>query len=238
MLILEQTGTRAYFEAMRFTAIAARGALLLLLISIASSGGCADFGRPAAHLDLSTPKSAALEYLRAVQRGDARTAHAASVGADTERGWVDGLVTLVAGMRQFDDALYQKFGKGINQAHVDLHDSLDALADEPVRVIEEGSVVSEGNAARVDPMRKGFTAHFQPSIWLLHEKEGWKVDLRKTYAPDVPAEKLPEVTASFRRYREAGDAFQQTARDVRAGLFRTTADAERALAQRTQANAR
>lgn len=198
--------------------------------------GCESLtGGRAQKVDLSTPKSAALDYLKAVQRGDAATAKAASMGTAEQMRWVDGLAGMVGGMRKFDAALYTKFGSVIGQAHVDMHDALHALADEPVELVEQGSEIINGEEAKIDFPRKGFTAHSQPVYRLGHGKEGWKINLPATYAPYPPqqlAARLPEVTASFRRYEEIGGAFRATAGDVMANRFHSAEEAERSLGER------
>ncbi|MDB5292058.1 MAG: hypothetical protein JWL69_3299 [Phycisphaerales bacterium] len=210
---------------------------LLLLLPLLCCGCDSLMGGRAQKVDLSTPKSAALDYVKAIQRGDATTAKAASTGTGEQMRWVDGLAGMVDGMRKFDEAMFAKFGKVIDQAHVDMHDSLQAVADEPVELVEKGAEVVEGEEARIELPRKGFTSHFQPTYWLRHEKQGWKVNLVKTYAPfpgQKLAQKLPGVTASFRRYEEFGDVFRAAAGDVRGGRFHSTKEAEQGLAKRME----
>ncbi|HWE96564.1 MAG TPA: hypothetical protein VG269_21570 [Tepidisphaeraceae bacterium] len=209
---------------------------ILLITAPLLCCGCESLTRGRAQkVDLSTPKSAALDYLKAVQRGDAATAKAASMGTAEQLRWVDGLAGMVGGMRKFDAALFAKFGPVIGQAHVDMHDALHALADEPVELVEQGSEIIDGEEAKIDFPRKGFTAHSQPVYRLGHGKEGWKMNLPATYAPYPPQQlpmRLPEVTASFRRYEEIGGAFRASAADVMANRFHSPEEAERALGER------
>jgi hypothetical protein len=207
----------------------------LLLFFPLLAGGCADWGAEPVKADLSTPKSAALAYLKAVQRGDSRTARFVSSGSDAQKQWVTSLATTVDGMRKFDNALTAKFGNIVSQIHTDMHDALDVLADEPVILTDAGSVSGDDHVAKINPKRIGFKSHFIHPIMLIHEKEGWKVDLTQTYANGIPAAKIGEITASFQQDREFGEAFRDTASEITAGKFRTPDEAVAALAERLAA---
>ncbi len=202
------------------------------LLSLVLVVGCLQLDTPPAHVDLSTPKSAALAYVRAIQRADGGIARGVAVGSADQKQWIDALVAMVDGMRRFDNSLYAKFGRISSQVHVDMRDALRALADEPVDLVADGNVVSSDTRARIDPPRRGFTSHFQPSIYLLLEKGMWKVDLAQTYAQGVSPEKLKDVSDNFRRYRQFGEVFRQVVRDVSGGQFRSVNEASQALADR------
>lgn len=201
---------------------------------IALCGGCAA-PAPLPNVNLSTPDAAALAYLTAIQRGDARTAQALSLGTPEQEQWPLALATLVDGMRRFDNALYDRFGRIIEQVHTDMNDALHGLADEPVDVIRNGQESDDGKTARIDPKHQGFTSHFQPSIYLKRDKEGWKVLLRETYGEGVPADRLPELSRNFGRYRQSGDAFKAVANEIRAGRYKTIDEASVALGKRLAA---
>ena len=155
-----------------------RNIALLFLIAC----GCAVLDRPPGNLDLLTPKSAGLAYLTAVQSGNLAAARGASVGMLRRNGGWMHWSRWSMGWRSFDNALYAKFGQVTYQVHTDMHDSLLLLADQPVLLISNGAVATEGDRASIEPDRKGFTARFQPTIYLLREKSGWRVDLEQTYA--------------------------------------------------------
>ena len=194
--------------------------------------GCQELEKLPPHADLSTPKSAAMVYLKAVQHADGATARAVSVGTADQKKWVDAMVAMVEGMRKFDDALYARFGRITHQVHVDMHDALWALADQPVELMKDAKVTNDEEKGWIDPPRRGFTSHFQPTLYLKHDKQGWKIDLLKTYADKVPPDKLQEVSESYRQYRAIGEVFQSVARDVSAGRFHSIDEAARALAER------
>jgi hypothetical protein len=203
------------------------------ILSILLAVGCED--HPPANADLSTPKSAALVYLKAIQRGDAITARKVSVGTPDEKKWVDALAIMVDGMRSFDNALYGKFGRYSNQVHTDLGDSLMMLADGPVVWIGNGSVSYDDVKARIDPKRMGFASQSQPSVYLLLRKYGWEVNLEQTYADGATAAQLTQMSASYAMYREIGQAMRDAAREVMGGKYHSIEEASQALGERLKA---
>jgi hypothetical protein len=203
--------------------------LFLLLVILAA--GCEQLGPPV-NADISTPKSAAMAYLVAIQKGDSRTARALSFGTGEQMGWLDGRLALVNGMRKFDDALYDRFGNLMNQVHTDMHDSLNKFADVWVTSISEGQVSSDGEIAWVDPANKGFFSRSVTSVYLKHFKQGWKVDLARTYAEKIPPSQYSKITEEYRQWKQVGDIFLSVSREVRAGKYQTTDIASAALAER------
>jgi hypothetical protein len=206
----------------------------LFLLFVAFAAGCEEINPPKITADLSTPKSAAMAYLQAIQKGDARTARALCVGTAQQKAWVDGRVTLVDGMRKFDDALYAKFGHITLQVHTDMHDSLTKLADIWVTCISDGKVTADDQKGYIEPAQHGFFTHFVNVVYVMHQKEGWKVDLAQTYAPDTPADQYARISNDYQQWQQFGEVFQAIARDVQAGRFHTVDDANQALLDRMQ----
>lgn len=210
------------------------GSLLLVLIASWLTG-CEMLDSPPAGVDLSSPKPVAEAYLKAIQRGDALAARSLSVGNSEQKTWVDAMASLIGAMRALDSAIYAKFGRVEFQIHTDLHESISALADEPLMLVAAGNVSEDGEIAKIDPDPKKkttFTAKFQPSVYLLHKKNGWRVNLASTYAHDVAPEKMPEVSASYELYRRLANCIRANAGDVSAGRFKTVEEAEQSLAER------
>src|SRR2546423_2076741 len=142
--------------------------------------GCQSLGR-AKPVDLSTPQSAAMSYVKALQYGDAATARAACTGTEEEMRWVDAMAAMVRGLRDINSALYAHFGPVSSQMHVDLEESIRTLADEPVELFENGVVQANDLQVRIIPQHKGFTSKFQTPLVLSKVKNVWKVDLEQTY---------------------------------------------------------
>ena len=182
----------------------------MLLSSI--TGGCGSWLGPPVKVDLSTPKSAALAYLKAVQAGDRRTAQAACFGTSEQMRWVDGRVTLVDGMRQFDNVLYAKYGNVTSQVHTDMHDSLLQLADIWVTAISDGQVSGDEEKARIDPARNGFFTHAVSPIYVEHRKEG--VESRSgadLCGLGVQPDDYARISADHKQWKEFGDIFLDVA---------------------------
>ena len=222
---------------------------LLLLCLLMPVGGCGPLvPRKAQPVDLSSPKSAALAYLKAIQRGDAATARAAAVGTEEELRWVDSIANMVDGMRVFDKALLARFSRVGYQIQVDLHESLRTLADEPVELIDQGTVEQADTAARIKPKLAGFTSHYQIPVVLALVKGQWKVDVEGTYIPAPSGQELlensdadrkqrlaavrKELSASFAKFQQSADVFHDMAKDVKRGKFASIPEAEKALAER------
>lgn len=220
---------------MELTSRSTRFLPALLCLTCVLLAGCDAFDRPPAHVDISTPKSAAIAYLSAIRRADAPAARALTLGTADQKQWPDALVAMVDGMRSFDKALYARFGPMVDQLHTEMEDGIRALADQPLEAIADGELASDGEKARIDPHRSGFATRHITSLYLTREKYGWYVDLAKTYAEDVPPEKLSDVSAVFREYRKYGEAFRVTARDVLAKRFRSSDEAARVLGERIKA---
>lgn len=206
--------------------------LLSILSSVWVQIGCATLDKPPARADLSSPKAAALTYLKAIQYEDVKMARAISIGTLEQKSWIDAYVAMLDGMRRYDTALTAKFGHIINQTHVDLQQNIREMADQPVELISAGSESGNDRQARIDPKRAGFLSHSQIPICLKKEKQGWMVDLAQTYAHEVPAQEMETISAKFRQTRIYGQIFQKMALDVKAGQFRNTDEANKALAAR------
>jgi hypothetical protein len=207
----------------------------LFVLLFVFAAGCEEIGGSKITADLSTPKSAAVAYLQAIQKGDGRTARALCIGTSEQMGWVDGRVTLVDGMRSFDKALYARFGNITLQVHTDMYESLTKLADIWVPAISDGAVSADDQKARIDPAHEGFFTRFVNPVYLKHVKEGWKVDLAQTYAASTPADEYPSISADYQQWRQFGEMFQAAARDVKAGRYGTVDEANQALLDRLAA---
>ena len=223
----------------------ARG-LLVLALTVA---GCGPHQR-AQPVNLSKPQTAAVEYVRAIGRGDSATARSAAMGSEEEMRWVDALSSLVDGLRQLNSALYEYFGPRTGQIHTDLEESIRILADEPVELISNGGIQMNATQAVITPRRQGFTSKDQLPIAVtkLADRQIWKVDLERTYVPLPPRERLlsmseqqkndfekdqrKQISQAMHKYQQIADVFHGVARDVRAKKFKTMEDFEKALRDR------
>ena len=221
---------------------------MLFTLLIAMAAGCGPHQR-AQPVDLSKPQTAAVEYVRAIGRGDSATARAAAMGPEEEMRWVDALASLVDSLRQLNGALYDAFGRTTGQIHTELEESIRILADEPVELISNGGIQMTATQALITPNAHGFTSRDQLPIAVTKvNQQIWKVDLEKTYVPLPPRDKLltmteqqrrdfakeqrKQITAAMRKYQEIADVFHGVARDVRAKRLKSIEQAEQAIKER------
>jgi len=200
---------------------------LMLIACLAPIGCASQDDAPAARVssDLSAPKPAALTFLRAIAAGDAHTAQAASAGTPAQKECVVAMVSLVNGLRHYDQALLGRFGQEAVPADVDLRQALQSMTQDPITHVE-GGIVSEANdAPLIYPAVGGMKLAAHAPMHMRKEGKIWKVDLaamsdEPRYSPEVG-----------RRYRAAGKALSDAARHIRAGRYRTLGEAEQAVAQ-------
>jgi hypothetical protein len=174
--------------------------------------------------DLSKPKAAALTFLNAIAQGDIKTAKAASIGTTQDKEWIDAIVTLITGLREYDNAMLLRFRNEAVSEDIDLQAAIQDLATEPIMRLQDG-IVKEGPAtAEVDPAYKGVRLRSRSPVFLRREKGIWKVDLE---ALREDPRHSPEAT---QQYLAAGQALRRAAKDIRLGRYKTFAAAQQASA--------
>ena len=199
-----------------------RVATLLLLVVFAAVPGCATGPKVQVASDLSTPKSASLTFLHAIAAGDVRTAKAACIGTPKEKQWVDAMSSFLTGLRAFDNAIVTRFGLEAVQADTQLKQAMLELSDDVILHVNEAIVNEAEDTASVEPAASGMRLRNRPPIYLRKEKGAWKVDLAATAKGDKRFD--PAVQE---KYASAGSALHQAAEHVRAGWYKTLADAQR-----------
>ena len=110
-------------------------------------------------------------------------------------------------------------------ADVDLRQALQSMTQDPITHVEGGIVSESTESALIYPAVGGMKLAAHPPLRMRKEGKVWKVDLaamsdEPRYSPEVG-----------RRYRAAGKALSDAARQIRAGRYPTLADAEQAVAQ-------
>lgn len=169
----------------------------------------------AANAPATTPKVAALAFVRAMETADMAAFRAATIGEEDDYKLFEPLVSMVGAAKQLEKAAREKFGKA---ASVIVRDSpaveLEVHVQESdVKVTGDKAVMTHQGEEGADPLT------------LRHTSEGWKVDLtaianRKQMANSAPA---------MGRMR---DVFVRSAADIRADHFKTADEAEQALVRR------
>jgi hypothetical protein len=199
---------------------------LLSITSIALFAiGCEAKAAPARiPSDLSNPKPAALTFLTAIAKGDIKTAKAASIGTNRDKEWIDAIVTLITGLREYDSALLLRFRNEAVSADIDIQAAIQGVAEEPIMRLQDGIVKESPDTAEVEPAFKGVRLRSRSPIFLRREKGIWKVDLE---ALREDPQHSPEAT---QQYLAAGQALRRLAKDIRLGRYKTFAAAQQASA--------
>jgi hypothetical protein len=176
--------------------------LLLLLLCAGAFGGC---GRQegAVEVDLTTPRSAATVFTRALEAGDVETAKSAAYGGGLEIEWVEAMAQAMPGMRRLVAAAEVKFG---DEAHslVAGKQTLNlsgTLADAEVQMNgERATVIPVGGDGTKFPMKR------------IDGK--WKIDVGLLTRGE-------DISDIVKQLRVVGQVAPQLTKDVEAGKFKT-----------------
>lgn len=207
----------------------ARIAWVILLCGWALPGCASSYDASTARVasDLSGPKPAALTFLRAIAAGDTRTAQDASVGTPEEKEWVVAMATLVRGLRRYDQAILARYGNEAIPADVDLRQAIQFMTQDPISHIQDGIVSESAESAVIYPAAFGIKLAARPPMMLRKGKSTWRVDL------SAMSQEPGHDPTVIRQYRAAAKALTDAARDVRAGRFRTLAEAQQSVGGNT-----
>ena len=205
----------------RATAKAAKLCLqfsLALLCAVAAaalvgSAGCSRDGDDAAvEIDLTTPRSAATVFTRALEAGDVETAKSAAYAGGLEVEWVAATARAMSGMRQLVAAAEKKFGEDAQDLVAGKQNlSLStALADAQVQLDgDRATVVSAGDGTRF-PMKR------------IDGK--WKIDVGLLTRGEDIGDVVKQLNA-------VGELAPRLSKDVEAGKFKTIRDVRRELSR-------
>ncbi len=210
-----------------------RPAFLTFIVSLATCvavGGCAHDAprRRSVPLNLSTPKDAALTFVRAIGQGDAATAKAASLGTDAQKHWIDAVAGLIDGLRRLDEALLGRFGQAAERMHINLNDSLRPLSEHAEAEIESATVKEVDQQASVIPLGRTVSIQVPYARRLRLDHGTWKVDLPTLYTED-PRLGIAAESPDIQIYERAGNALRGVARDIASGRYKTLAAARDAV---------
>lgn len=224
--------------------------VVFAVTSVAICGACASMQK-AKPVDLSSPKSAATAYVKAIQVGDAPTARAAASGTAQEMDWVDGWAGFARATRDLNNAIYTRFGKVTHQIHAELEKTLWEQFDRPAAQIGDADVQAAENEARITIVH-GTVASRDSTPLLLKKINGlWKIDLERTYLPEPPrnqllvmtagqraqykAKMIKDVSDAFRLLQKESNVMEGLAGDVKTGRFKTMDAVLKALNERAAA---
>jgi hypothetical protein len=192
------------------------------VLLLAFAGGCTAAPPPRVASDLTTPKSAALTFLRAISAGDVETAKNACVGSEKEKSAVEALSTLITGLRAYDQAVTTHFGVEATQTDTQLKQAISDLSDVSIEHTRNALVNQGPQTATVEPAAGGIRLRARPPIYLRKETDVWKVDLTPTSQAD---HRFSAATAE--QYATAGKALHKAARSINAGRYKSLSEAQR-----------
>ena len=187
---------------------------LLLSACLASAGSQADF---------STPLAAARAYLTAAQAGDVKTIRSACLGSNDQKEWTiqfvrgclaSGKLDAAATARFGRDATVDAFKDDLRRTAAMIPDALDALTNCEVKI--------DGTNATIiaKPGSDGHTPDLlDPALKLQQVAGQWKVLLEVDVAKSDFNTDLLQVMA---------DSQEKCAADIKAGLYKTAAEAQQA----------
>ena len=184
--------------------------------------GCAHEPMPHVGIDLSSPKSAAVSYLRAMSVGDLDSLKTATVGTDADRKPAVAYSAMVVGMRRYDQALVAHFGIDAIRDDVELKQKLMEMVEDRIERTQQGAVNETPEEAMVAPGLNGQALGKRPPIFLRKENGLWKVDLAETAHRDSTLS--PE---SAQRNQAIGDALQRIAREINRGKYKSYEEMQR-----------
>jgi hypothetical protein len=188
-----------------------RLALTALLSCALAGSGC---GRREADVavDLTTPRSAATVFTRALESGDAATAKSAAYAGGLEIEWVEAMAQAMSGMRQLVAAAEAKFGNEANSlvAGRQTLRMSGALAAAEVQMNgERATIVPAGDSMKI-PMKQ--------------IDGNWKIDVGALTRGE-------DITSIVKQLRAVGEIAPQMSKDVEAGKFKTVREIQRAMAR-------
>ena len=184
--------------------------------------GCAHEPMPHVNLDLSSPKLAAVSYLRAMSAGDLEGLKASTVGTEDQRKAVESYSLMLHGLRRYDQAIVSHFGADAIRDDIELKQKLMELVDDRIARTEQGVVSESDESARVTPGLNGLALQGRPPVYLKKDREVWKVDLAATAVRDT------SISAeSAARNQAIGEALLKIAGDIDRGRYKSFSDLQR-----------
>lgn len=181
--------------------------------------GCAPTAPAVNPAELSTPQTALMTYLNAIAQGNDAKARAASIGTEQDKRWIDGMTSLISGVRSYDQALTARFGQKAVTTDIDLKQALSELANEPLVWFRDGLLKEAENTAQIQAAVGHVRLAAVPPVYLKREKDGWKVDLTAARRDSNHSPQQVE------QHLAAGKALNDAARQVRTGRYRTFEEA-------------
>jgi hypothetical protein len=167
--------------------------------------------------ELSTPKLAALSFVRAMELNNMPAFEAVTIGGQEQYQLFEPLVKMVGAAKDLEKAAREKWGKA-GRAVVRNSPAVGMEVQ-----VQESDVTLEGDTAVV--RRKG--DEDPDPLTLRKTPVGWKVDLTAIKNPKSMKDAAPGMIKMEK-------VFTDSAADIRAGKFRSADEAEKIILKRMQ----
>ena len=167
--------------------------------------------------ELSTPKLAALSFVRAMELNNMPAFQAVTIGGPDEYKLFEPLVRMVGSAKDLEKAAREKWGK----AGRTVVKNSPAVGMEVQ--VQESDVTVDGDSATVK--RKG--DEDADPLTLRKTSDGWKVDLTAIKYRKSMTDAAPSM-------RKMERVFIDSAVDIRAGKFKSVDEAEKVILKRMQ----
>jgi hypothetical protein len=159
--------------------------------------------------DLSTPKAAAVAFMRALESGEVRAIKAVTLGSDDDYRLMSAVASAMRATRDLQKAANNRFGKAGDGI-------VPGQSGDPVDEISESKVKETGDTAllarKEDPEGR--------SPLKLKKTDGqWKIDLAALPDKRQINQALPAMRATQR-------AMEQATADIKAGKYKTAEEAK------------
>ena len=180
-------------------------------VAVASAGGCNRGDDDKVQVDLTTPRSAATVFTRALEAGDVETAKSAAYAGGVEIEWVEAMAQAMSGMRKLMIAAQARFGAEA-QSLVAGRQTLQlsgSLGDAEVQMNgDRATVIPSGGDGTKLPMKR--------------IDGNWKIDVGLLTRGE-------DITSIVKQLRVVGMVTPQMSKDVEAGKFQSIIDVRRAI---------
>ena len=165
--------------------------------------------------ELSTPKLAALAFVRAMEQNNMQSFQAVTIGGEDDYKLFEPLLGMVGAAKQMEKSAHEEFGKA---GRVVARNSPAVGLEVQV---QESDVTINGSSAIL--RYKGDNG--SDPLTIRQTPEGWKVDLTAIKNRQAMADAAPGM-------RRMQQVFSGAADDIRAGKFKSATEAEQAVLQK------
>lgn len=186
-------------------------------------------------VDTSSPKAAAITFLKAIGTGDVEAAKAASVGTPEHIKYLEAITSMFSGLSRYEQAAAKAFPNDPNSTTMAKGMSAAVAGPEMVARIEKGKDSIQGETASIVPAEdeakpgdppappKDAAQRQKETIRLRNVDGQWKIDLDSQFKDEEMRQQNPQDMIRF------GQSIDALAADIEAGKYKTSIEAQAAF---------